>query len=973
MSSRIKFLRRVRIHGGECGAVARALHHKVKSLSLPAVDGNVSFTTNERKSMSTKTSLLKRIAQTAVVGLFGGLMSVVAAPASNAAANTAISASCVAREAIGGVILATLDDAGDSTTVIRAVQTARTVPAGTTYTLQTDVASTGTETGTANFAIPLAAETVTATGSFVGGTITYLVWADLDGIAGAGGLTAPAVGDYTTTVACTIAGAPTSFTLSAASASVGSGETSTFTATPKDSAGVTTLLNGSTDSFTVTATTGTSDSTVVNLVSGKSLGNAVAKTSFADGANYGGVDGTAGVSAAQLANTTVAARQVSLASKFTGPSTASNRAQIGVNAMFADGAITLRGNTASNPHGVRGLATSETMTATGAFSFNVNTTGAGTTTVTVAGAGLLSGMTSASFTQTTTSQAYASGYGFGSSATTTAAGFGIKKVASGVYSASGVSPDKSGTYAAPANGVAGTVNTASATFHVSTARTSIPLTLQMSAAGSLPYTVAAVSTTSVTPAGITVGSFNATTTTETQTTITFTTTSPSAGQRFKVTWKDAATTTMTATFIYEAPQVATSVGTVALSESGKVAVGGTSTVTATVTDQYDSPANGASVIFSRTGRNATLANETVIANADGIATHTWTDASTSTTSLTDTVSVRAALGSAGTYTTAVTKAFTYVTALTATTLTLINNSAAAGVAVDGGVLFTATVLDASGLALSGYPVVFTGDAETYYNTTSNAVTKYTDTAGVATATFYGYTAGTATITAQSGGKSGTSSATILAGSSRAIAIDAATASMAVGESKRVTATVTDIYGNAVEAATVTITYVGTAGRVTSVNGVSSATGSTDAAGKVVVEVSGDSAGTGTLTLKITAGNTSTLALTSKGSARPAKVETVTTAVTITGQSAAVTAAEAATDAAAEAIDAANAATDAANLAAEAADAATVAAEEARDAADAATAAVEELATQVATLMAALKAQITTLANTVAKIAKKVKA
>jgi len=85
------------------------------------------------------------------------------------------------------------------------------------------------------------------------------------------------------------------------------------------------------------------------------------------------------------------------------------------------------------------------------------------------------------------------------------------------------------------------------------------------------------------------------------------------------------------------------------------------------------------------------------------------------------------------------------------------------------------------------------------------------------------------------------------------------------------------------------------------------------------------------------------------------------------------AADAATDAAAEAIDAANAATDAANLAAEAADAATVAAEEARDAADAATASVEELATQVATLMAALKAQITTLANTVAKIAKKVKA
>ena len=107
--------------------------------------------------------------------------------------------------------------------------------------------------------------------------------------------------------------------------------------------------------------------------------------------------------------------------------------------------------------------------------------------------------------------------------------------------------------------------------------------------------------------------------------------------------------------------------------------------------------------------------------------------------------------------------------------------------------------------------------------------------------------------------------------------------------------------------------------------------------------------------------------------------TVATPVTLTftvvdaAADATTAAAEAATDAAAEAIDAANAATDAANLAAEAADAATVAAEEARDAADAATAAVEELATQVATLMAALKAQITTLANTVAKIAKKVKA
>ena len=118
--------------------------------------------------------------------------------------------------------------------------------------------------------------------------------------------------------------------------------------------------------------------------------------------------------------------------------------------------------------------------------------------------------------------------------------------------------------------------------------------------------------------------------------------------------------------------------------------------------------------------------------------------------------------------------------------------------------------------------------------------------------------------------------------------------------------------------------------------------------------------------------TSTLGTTNSNLSAALQATTLASSFTV-GASSAEKAAEAAADAAAEAIDAANAATDAANLAAEAADAATVAAEEARDAADAATAAVEELATQVATLMAALRAQITTLANTVAKIAKRVRA
>jgi hypothetical protein len=48
--SQTKFLRRVRIHGGECGAVARALHHEVRGSTLYRADlEKASRSTNERK------------------------------------------------------------------------------------------------------------------------------------------------------------------------------------------------------------------------------------------------------------------------------------------------------------------------------------------------------------------------------------------------------------------------------------------------------------------------------------------------------------------------------------------------------------------------------------------------------------------------------------------------------------------------------------------------------------------------------------------------------------------------------------------------------------------------------------------------------------------------------------------------------------------------------------------------------------
>jgi hypothetical protein len=209
----------------------------------------------------------------------------------------------------------------------------------------------------------------------------------------------------------------------------------------------------------------------------------------------------------------------------------------------------------------------------------------------------------------------------------------------------------------------------------------------------------------------------------------------------------------------------------------------------------------------------------------------------------------------------------------------------------------------------------------------------------------------------------------------AVAFDKAT--YAAGEKATITITVKDLAGRAATAAALSEvlsslslgnTIGGTAGVVSSVSTTFTGYSERGAESGVETRVVFMPASSGTLTysIKYTPVATSSDPVTVSATA-------VITNPAEDAAKAATAAAEAATDAAAEAIDAANAATDASNLAAEAADAATVAAEEARDAADAATAAVEELATQVATLMAALKAQLTTLANTVAKIAKKVKA
>ena len=219
-----------------------------------------------------------------------------------------------------------------------------------------------------------------------------------------------------------------------------------------------------------------------------------------------------------------------------------------------------------------------------------------------------------------------------------------------------------------------------------------------------------------------------------------------------------------------------------------------------------------------------------------------------------------------------------------------------------------------------------------------------------------------------------------AATARNITITGAATGTANGAGVPLTVKVTDRYGNGVTGVNVTI---GAAGVGSFSGGATTTSYTTDDTGTFTISGTSTVAAGGAATFSASMSSATAVESTMPaGYATGVAVDSTLTAgnysatKTVTfaaGDDPTLVAANAASDAALEAIDAATAATDAANLAAEAADAATMAAQDAKDAADAATAAVEKLAQDVASMIDALKAQLTTLANVVSKIAKKVKA
>jgi hypothetical protein len=119
------------------------LHHKAKIQSLPAVSGNVSLTTNERKSMSTKT-FFKRIAITAIAALGFGMLSV--APSSATVTSHTLTIDAAADSiTLGESATATLThnfvnlgSAQDSVVLRAIVTSSNAAAAGTIYLSVTD-------------------------------------------------------------------------------------------------------------------------------------------------------------------------------------------------------------------------------------------------------------------------------------------------------------------------------------------------------------------------------------------------------------------------------------------------------------------------------------------------------------------------------------------------------------------------------------------------------------------------------------------------------------------------------------------------------------------------------------------------------------------------------------------------------------------------------------------------------------------
>jgi hypothetical protein len=925
------------------------LRHKIKGLSLYQADsGKALESTIERKQMSTKTTL-KRIALVAVSALGLGVLSTVVPANATLRVPTAISF--------------------DGTSGLRAGETKSitvsfTLPSGTVNGDTFAVVARVTSAPAASFAVGRAATADSSGNNSTSAAAGYLYWKKMGSGNGSYGTMTENANVYNA-VGSSSTNNWTAANVYTIDSSAGDSLTTgrlTLNLGP-DAAGSYTILVGvgtEASSFAYDTAAELRSATTANLVANLTTASTTVTTgSTPDTVTIAAVttgapeDGTIGALWKATATTGTAATNLSSSETFVLSSTSST-------VTFADHTGTaLTNNTLTSSNFSAGVAY-----------FTVQNTAAETATITITGAGLLSSSVTATGTVTfVTANNGDSAFSIASTTTSLAVN-SVATVTNGTY----YGRPGATSYPIRVTGTATKIETVTVTdtFGKFTGKAGAKyqktLTLGATATPYASFTLTPLASLTANDSFI------------------VELLSSTAGVR-KVTVTATASTPTTMT--------------VANSTRRSAALGA-NTFTATLKDQYGAVMANEVVSVSVTGRNATTTASSYTTNSLGQVSHTVTDAGTA--SVNDTVTFTSSTGSKSASGTII-----YGTATAGTVLvegpnvddTLITYAdktdiaAGAGGATGSLAAVTATVSDAGANPLNGMLVTFTV-AGTDCAILSTTQSVYTNAAGEASASVYKWTNGSCVVTATSGGKTGSDTVYF------AQKTDTEARTIAGSVSGNViTATVKDRFGNPINGAYVwasrtgggffangasstsattgedgTVQFVYTTDPVTAATvklALGSSTGADAEFGQSAAGANLVSTTTATDIFTATTVGTATTAETGVGaSIAPAGVNSVTVTVAAAA-SATQVAAEAATDAAAEAIDAANAATDAANLAAEAADAATVAAEEARDAADAATAAVEELATQVATLMAALKAQITTLANTVAKIAKKVKA
>ncbi len=975
MTPSFKFLRRVRIHGGECGAVARALHHEAQKVALiqneqslisdekallrQADLGKSSGSTFiERKQMSTKKTL-KRLALVAVSALGLGMISVV--PASAATTLTSISVGTIPASRVGVV-----------TTIPITVNWSSTA-ASDTVTIAAKVTSAPTQGGLGNAASVLASSTATA--AFTDSTVR-VYFGD-----SAGAITAST--DYNGTAAGATVAA------SAAGVAAASG------ALAEPSSSNTGSLTGASDLYTVSASTETSTTFYLSVkpdVAGTYTLLVSASTTSGNAAYVAGDLNSSFSFTTAGAPTTVTMTNVGGTTNYTGLYGALVKVTL---KDSAGNAATLAGDEGISISASSGYIAEATLSA-GQFT---SAQPSASTAVALSASDMVNGVGFINVKGTTST---------GSTQVLTATGTGT--LATNVTSTLSVTTAKAATIAetdwvVPASAATvttGIYSAGAAAANVPTTATSVSLELGFTAttAASTGFTTIKDVSGAVSGAPGTSNalwfdkSFSAALSTSTSAVVAITLARAIGVGNFVFTDETLTSGDYDHDYTVTGAASALTNGTLTPdTDALRMATGGTATFGATVKDQYGLAKANASVTVTVSGRNSAKASQTIVTDANGRISYSFTDTGTSGTA--DTITMNAT----GAATDDI--SITYGTATAGSVLVTTPNTLSTGVeeypkdpedisAGDGADLnlytVTALVKDADGNVMSSMPVTWTisGTGCAILSTTASG---YTAAAGTDSASVYGWLTGTCTVTATSGGKSDDAVVHFAQETPTEARSISATVSGNV-----ITATVKDRFGNTIENVPVKVTRTSGTGYFGSAT---TATANTDASGNVSFVVTGGAAsvkvafetaiyGQSDALAGLIDGTTATNVFTAytAGTSLEAEegvgstfsaagVNSVT--VEVTADDASVSAANAASDAAAEAIDAANAATDAANLAAEAADAATVAAEEARDAADAATAAVEELATQVATLMAALKAQITTLANTVAKIAKKVKA